>query len=219
MRVLEDRYSRDRARFDLALRFIGLEARTHTIREWTGLTEDRVRKLYRTYLSENPGQHVVRRRGKSPRRCGWFLRTPRIQQEAAVLAGLYCVLGLLSRRHPGTGTPAPSRISQGELLCLAYETYCALLPSPRISFEHAVFLAMAIARGDEIDLRHCEHCHALTLGEGLRLRATLCPSCEHSGIALPRGGHRLVAGAAPASARGTPAPARLGQAQPPRQGP
>ena len=41
MRVTDDRYCRDRLRFDLALRLIGHEARTHTIRAWTGLTEDR----------------------------------------------------------------------------------------------------------------------------------------------------------------------------------
>lgn len=45
MRVSDDRYSRDRQRFDLALRFIHHEARTRTIRVWTGLTDDRIRKV------------------------------------------------------------------------------------------------------------------------------------------------------------------------------
>ena len=55
MRISDDRYSRDRLRLDLALRFIHHEARTHTIRAWTGLTDDRIRKLYRTYLCEAGG--------------------------------------------------------------------------------------------------------------------------------------------------------------------
>ena len=55
MRISDDRYSRDRLRLDLALRFIHHEARTHTIRAWTGLTDDRIRKLYRTYLHEADG--------------------------------------------------------------------------------------------------------------------------------------------------------------------
>ena len=46
MRISDDRYSRDRLRLDLALRFIQHEARTHTIRAWTGLTDDRIRKVY-----------------------------------------------------------------------------------------------------------------------------------------------------------------------------
>jgi hypothetical protein len=45
MRVSDDRYSRDRLRLDLALRFIRHEARTRTIRAWTGLTDDRIRKV------------------------------------------------------------------------------------------------------------------------------------------------------------------------------
>ena len=45
MRVSEERYSRDRERFDLALRMIHLEARTRTIKQWTGLTDDRIRKV------------------------------------------------------------------------------------------------------------------------------------------------------------------------------
>src|SRR5688572_18099605 len=59
MRISDDRYSRDRLRLDLALRFIHHEARTHTIRAWTGLTDDRIRKLYRTYLHEADGTKVA----------------------------------------------------------------------------------------------------------------------------------------------------------------
>ena len=65
MRISDDRYNRDRLRLDLALRFMRHEARTHTIRKWTGLTDDRIRKLYRSYFSI--AQPVPRHRGKSPR--------------------------------------------------------------------------------------------------------------------------------------------------------
>src|SRR6186997_2321381 len=74
MRISDDRYSRDRLRLDLALRFIHHEARTHTIRAWTGLTDDRIRKLYRTYLYEAGGTGVARHRGKSPRQAAFFTR-------------------------------------------------------------------------------------------------------------------------------------------------
>ena len=45
MRIHDDRYTRERLRFHVALRFIRLEARTHTIRQWTGLSDDRIRKI------------------------------------------------------------------------------------------------------------------------------------------------------------------------------
>ncbi len=50
MRITDDRYTRDRQRFDLAFRMIHHEARTSTIRSWTGLSDERIRKLYRSYV-------------------------------------------------------------------------------------------------------------------------------------------------------------------------
>ena len=50
MRVSDDRYTRDQLRLDLAWRLIHHEARTFTIRQWTGLSDDRIRKLYRDYV-------------------------------------------------------------------------------------------------------------------------------------------------------------------------
>ena len=46
MRISEDRYSRERLCLQLALRFLGHEARTQTIRAWTGLSDDRIRKVF-----------------------------------------------------------------------------------------------------------------------------------------------------------------------------
>lgn len=214
MRVTDDRYCRDRLRFDLALRLIGFEARTHTIRTWTGLTDDRVRKLYRTYIAEHPGERIARRRGKSPQRCSYFLRPPRMQQEAAVLAGLYCMVGIVGR---GVRLdPRALSLAQGELLCLAYETYLELVTEPRISFEHAAFLALALARGDELVLGHCTACGALIIDDRYALRVGICDVCTASARGLPGDMPRLRAtcsAALPAAARGTPGPARLGPAE------
>jgi hypothetical protein len=45
MRISDDRYDRERSSLDLALKFLRHEARTQTIRSWTGLSDDRIRKL------------------------------------------------------------------------------------------------------------------------------------------------------------------------------
>ena len=102
MRITDDRYTRDRLRLDLALRLIGHEARTHTIRSWTGLTDDRIRKLYRSYVADAGRRDVRRHRGKSPRQSAFFMRNAGIRREAAGLATLLCILGLL-RREAGSG--------------------------------------------------------------------------------------------------------------------
>src|SRR5262245_11538222 len=124
MRISDDRYSRDRLRLDLALRFIHHEARTHTIRAWTGLTDDRIRKLYRTYLHEADGSGVARHRGKSPRQAAFFTRSVRMRREAAVFASVSSLFGLIS---PERGSQPQPTVARGALLCEAFETYRALV--------------------------------------------------------------------------------------------
>ena len=45
MRISKDGCSRERLCPDLAFRFLRHEARTQTIRTWTGLSDDRIRKV------------------------------------------------------------------------------------------------------------------------------------------------------------------------------
>jgi hypothetical protein len=189
MRISDDRYSRDRQRFDIALQFIQHEARTHTIRAWTGLSDDRIRKLYRSYLCECQGTPLTRHRGKSPQLVAFFMRSARARQEAALLASLCCLLGAL----PPAATPELARslpgLARGELLCQAYVAYRALIPDGLISFEHAVFLLTTLVRGDELVLGGCRDCGAALLVDRWSLRAPRCPLCAadhaHSAGAPP----------------------------------
>lgn len=179
MRISDDRYSRDRLRLDLALRFIHHEARTHTIRAWTGLTDDRIRKLYRTYLCEAGGVRVARHRGKSPRQAAYFTRSLRMRREAAVFASVSSLFGLISPRPVSFGRgaqPAPT-VARGALLCEAFETYRALVGEPQISFEHAVFLIGALDAGDELRVAHCRDCAGVLVTDRLALRTPVCNEC------------------------------------------
>ena len=189
MRICDDRYSRDRLRLDLALRFIRHEARTQTIRRWTGLTDDRIRKLYRSYC-ERPGAGCAPRpRGRSPRQSAFFTRTARLKQEAAVLASLCALLGALAPKRaprgpyrlletPGADAPpSDPRVVQALALCEAYETYRVLVPAARISFEHLMCLIAALGRADEIKLAACAGCGALIVAERMRLKEPQCASC------------------------------------------
>ncbi|HEY3731643.1 MAG TPA: hypothetical protein VGL28_10350 [Steroidobacteraceae bacterium] len=184
MRICDDRYSRDRLRFDVALQFIRLEARTHTIRDWTGLSDDRIRKLYRSYLSEAHGSELVRHRGKSPQQVAFFMRSGRARQEAALLASLCRLLGAL----PHDPTPELARslpsLARAELLCQAYEAYRGLIPEGLISFEHAVFLLTSLVRGDELLLGACRDCSAILIVDRWSLRAPRCGVCAPAGVSL-----------------------------------
>jgi len=207
MRISDDRYSRDRLRLDLALRFIHHEARTHTIRAWTGLTDDRIRKLYRTYLYEAGGAKVARHRGKSPRQAAFFTRSLRMRRESAVFASVSSLFGLITAQtitfSPSAASSsvaagsahAPSAhslsarareaaavptVARGALLCEAFEAFTALIGESQISFEHAVFLLGALLAGDELRVAHCRDCTGVLVTDRLALRTPVCNECAAS---------------------------------------
>ena len=202
MRISDDRYSRERARMELALRFLRHEARTQTIRAWTGLSDDRIRKLYRSYMSQARRQ-LPRHRGKSPHQVAYFTRSLRLQEETALLASMLSLLGVVPAAVPAAASAATSGVAmppvataaalpagatlpgvtRGELLCQAFEAFRLMLPSAQISFEHAVFLATALARGDQLRLGDCSDCGSLMVTERFPLRASRCTHC--SGPAQP----------------------------------
>lgn len=176
MRISDDRYNRDRQRLDIAMNFIRHEARTHTIRQWTGLTDDRIRKLYRSYLQDG-GCRVTRHRGKSPQQAAFFLRSARLRHEAGALAGLCCLVGVLERHQGRAGAPPLAGVSRAAALCQAYDVYRAIVAGPGIGFEHAVLLVNALARGSELALGDCHGCGALLVVDSLALRSARCALC------------------------------------------
>jgi len=179
MRVSDDRYTRDRRRLDLALRLIHHEARTYTIRQWTGLSDDRIRKLYRSYVVDEAARRVRRHRGKSPRQAAFFFRSPELNFHASQLTSLFVVYGLLC----GSDLALESRyrvgsLESGTLLCQAYEGYLELHAPASISFEHAWFLLLALSRHDELGLARCESCGGVRLRDLLSKRRLACGTCE-----------------------------------------
>jgi hypothetical protein len=183
MRMFEDRYSRDRRRFEIALRFIRHEARTHTIRDWTGLSDDRIRKLYRFYLRDTRCAPLARHRGKSPQQSTFFIRSERARFESSLLASLWRMIGALPATQPAA--EAAQRLpglGRGELLCQGYESYRALVGTPLISFEHAVYLLGALAREDELKLSACGGCHALVVAERWSVRVPQCIVCNRMNL-------------------------------------
>jgi hypothetical protein len=180
MRVSDDRYTRDRQKFDLALRLIRHEARTFTIRQWTGLSDDRIRKLYRSYVLERDESRVVlRHRGKSPRQAAFFFRNPELNFQAAQLASLYMMYGLMRGNDRGIEPRyRVGSLESGALLCRAYEAYVDMHKPAGISFEHAWFLLLALARHDEVGVARCALCGGLRVRDLLAKHKLACGNCD-----------------------------------------
>lgn len=182
MRLTDNRYASERSQFELALRMIHHEARTRTIKDCTGLSDDRIRKLYTTYFRETGEGRIKRRRGKSPQQVGPLVKHPRAQLEATTLIALFCASLLLridaaNRVH--ACWPRPD-VEYGHRVCRAFETYLLLHPQPRLSFEWAWCLLQSISKTDELLLATCEDCRSSYVMDAYALDRRICPSCEIS---------------------------------------
>jgi len=182
MRVTDDRYAGEQARFDLAIRLIGHQARTHIIARCTGFSQDRIRKLYGTYFKHHDKKSLKRRRGKSPSSIEFFVRNPWIQAEASLLVHVFAAWGLL-RILPDLAT-APCRISDslvfGQRFCDAYEDFHDAHPESAISFEHAWGLLSALADRQDLLLLDCADCNSFYVQDALALDGRCCPACKIS---------------------------------------
>ena len=159
VRVTDDRYAGALAKFDLAIRMIGHEARTGTIRSCTWFTEDRIRKIYSTYFKLRPGISVRRKRGTSPTQITGFVSSSRRQSEATVVACLLLYTGAihLAARGPVKNVGV-SPVSLGQRVCDAFEVYLVLHPDPLFSFERVWGLYRALAVAQELYFARCGIC-------------------------------------------------------------
>lgn len=182
MKLTDNRYAGERRQFELALRMIHHEARTRTIRDCTGLSDDRIRKIYNTYFRNTGTATIKRRRGKSPQQINLFVKHPVNQLQATTLLALFCASLLLrvdadDRIH--SCWPRPD-VEYGHRVCRAFETYLLLHPDHKISFEWAWNLLQNISRNDELFLAVCSSCRTRYVQDAYALDQRTCPSCEIS---------------------------------------
>ena len=180
MRLTDDRYSGERSQFELALRMIRHEARTRTIRECTGLSDDRIRKLFSTYFVNGGKKGIRRRRGKSPRQVQYYVKNPANQLQATTLVALFCA-SLLIRIDEDDNVhacwPRPG-VEFGHRLCRAYETYLVLHADAQLNFEWAWNLLHCISWNDELYLATCGSCDTRYVQDAYALDEASCPACR-----------------------------------------
>ncbi len=180
MRVTDDRYASERDQFDLAIRLIRHQARTHIITHCTGFSPDRVRKLYGTYFKHRRGSRVSRHRGRSPTSVEVFVKNPRRQAQASLLAHVLIAWGLVRLREglvAEAGQP-DDRLAFGRSFCEAYEEFRRLEPDAAFSFEQAWNLFTALTERRALLLFDCEGCGNIYVQDALALDRRRCPACR-----------------------------------------
>jgi len=176
MHISNDRYFRERLRHDLALRMIRHEARTCTIKGCTGLTDDRIRRLCKTYELHVTAVPMRRRRGKAPRQLAFFTRNTHLQFESACLTSVFCAFGLL--RNSQQQSIESTSIEYGSLFCDAFETHRQLARGSVITFEHAWFLLQQLNDGRALVLTRCRQCLGQFLRDPVNASGRSCPTCR-----------------------------------------
>ncbi len=123
---------------------------------------EQITKLYRSYCQDGAAAAVRRHRGKSPRQAAFFFQNPEVTFHAVQLVSLYLIHGLVGAARGGLESRyRVGSLESGTLLRKAYEAYLELHAPVSISFEHAWFLLLALARRDLL-ARHkqtCGNCH------------------------------------------------------------
>src|SRR5215469_10699784 len=112
--------NRDFKSIELARRMLEQEARTQTVRAWTGLTSDRVRNLAQSHVAPTVRGRPWRQRGPSPSCLSALLSTARMHSEGSAAAGLCRVMQILPEARVSnarTALPSPAR---AELLLDAF---------------------------------------------------------------------------------------------------
>jgi len=177
MRATDNRYRGERARFELAMRMIRHEARTGTIRYCTGLSDDRIRKLYTSYFKYDDSSAVRRRRGKSPTQIAPLIRTPALALESGAFVSSLLANGLISLENP-PGPCLRRNVDLGHRFCQCFETHGLVVPEPTLSFEWGWNLMISIRRGDELSLMRCGECLTSYVYDLLALPRSGCPACQ-----------------------------------------
>jgi len=195
VRIWGHRYNRDLQRYNLALRMIAHEARTHTICDWTGLSDVRIRILYQSYFIEPGKRRSARSRGPSPQKLGFFLGSARNRSEAAAFVGLCYLLDVLPSESLKNARRELPSLLRGERLCQTYEMFRALVPESPMTLEHAVLLIMTVAQGHEFQVGHCAGCGGVILAFRHTLARWRCTHCNDSGESADDAPVRLNASA------------------------
>lgn len=172
------RYTRDAARYALAVRMIRHETRTHTIQQWTKLSEQCVRNLCQSHKAEQGQRSAVRHRGPSPWRAGFFFYSAHRRNEAAALAGLCYALEVIPLRPVENARRELPGVRRGERACLAFEMYRSVVPISEITLEHTLLLVTSLAQGGELQMGCCAHCGAAMVFDPYGGNRRVCSYCR-----------------------------------------
>lgn len=179
MRLSEFSYSRDLLSFNVAVRMLRQDARTRTISAWTGISAERVRKLWMGQRREGSHRLPRRERGPTPSHLEAVLKSESLRSEAAAVAGVCRMLEVVPPERWPTARGAVALLVKGEQVLSARELFQDIIPRRRLTFEEWLLLLHSLADGTAWSVARCERCPAMVVVDRLTLASALCEACQH----------------------------------------
>ena len=178
MRLSDERYEKDLRKLALARRMVRYEARTGSIMEWTGLSNWRVRMLWRQETGHEDETAPLRHRGPMPTQLNLFYNSPSARSEAGALAAALRLHSVIPLETGAAALRRLASVDRGERLCDAFQGYLDLVPEPRYSLDHGILLLNALVLGDELSLAHCLGCQGVLVIDRFSRGAPRCVVCR-----------------------------------------
>lgn len=185
MRISDNRYELDRRKHDLAKWMISHNARTSTVKQWTGLSEYRVQHLSRRYLAPRAKD----RNGIPPSQTAYFAKSYELEVESLVFIFIAVEMRVIPEQIAPEARQVLPDLLRGERLMEAFECYRTLVRTPHISLERAILLVFEYSKRKNLTLKHCTHCQDLMLVESAS-QYDCCPFCR-GGMSLDESLQRL----------------------------
>jgi hypothetical protein len=176
--LLSNRYHLDLRIFNLAVRMLGHGARTGNICNFTGLSDDRVRKLEK--IRGREGLPLAKRdRGPTPSAPSERLDSASLRSEAAALTGLCRFFGVFPPTGMKNARKRIPSLERGEALVAALDLFQFLVPNGRITLDELLLLVANVAEGGGWAFWCCPECGSQCLIDTLaRRRSKRCEACQ-----------------------------------------
>lgn len=175
MAQVTDRLEEERWQRLIAQRLLRHEVRTGLIRTLTGLSEGRIRALFREIGGGE--QTAPRHRGKTPFLVTFLWRNDTIREAAALFVCLWRrEVEVLKLEPAQAGLTERLRLAQG--FCDTYDLYEQIWPDPPLTLERAYSLVRALKAQQEVREEPCGECGALWLVNALALPGERCSHCK-----------------------------------------
>ncbi len=160
-------------RLAVAMRMLRFAARTSTIYQATGLSDEQIRRLYhRGDLAGVSNRH----RGRSPSSASQFTRTLTAQLQSSIFSGALMHHGLIKGRRARPWLD--NALQYAARFCDAYTEYLQIAEQDALGFDHAWYLARTLAVPGELYLQRCCRCASHFVRDHGTVLRQHCPFCQ-----------------------------------------